>query len=169
MISFIVFFLFDFVLRNAFIEYSIVDMYNPFTLCCVLIWCFILTLIASLLPKIFLKRIYLIAMGILSLVLLYGQTIYFYLFYKFFSFADLSLAEEGLQYADLSYFTLPIKIIAGGLILMAALILACLLMELSWIRRCQPVECLYLPVVCLWKLQRYDKSIADERFVSIHF
>lgn len=128
-ISFIVFFLFDFVLRNAFIEYSIVDMYNPFTLCCVLIWCFILTLIASLLPKIFLKRIYLIAMGILSLVLLYGQTIYFYLFYKFFSFADLSLAEEGLQYADLSYFTLPIKIIAGGLILMAALILACFLMQ----------------------------------------
>lgn len=128
-ISFVVFFMFDYVLRNAFINYSAVSIYNGFTLCCVLIWCFVLTLIASLLPKVFLKRIYLILVGIISLVILYGQTIYFNLFYKFFSFADLSLADEGMQYADFSYFTLPKSIIASGLILMLALIGACFLMQ----------------------------------------
>ena len=128
LINFITFFLFDLTLRSTFSNYSIVTLYNPFTLSLVLLWCFILTFIASILPT-KLKKIYLVLIGLLSLIILYGQTIYFNLFYKFFSFSDMSLMGEGAKYVDLSYFNLPMKIILFGLILFIIMILSFKLME----------------------------------------
>lgn len=143
LICFIIFFLFDYVLRNLFIEHGIMELYDNFTLGLVLLWCFILTFIAGVLTyKI--KKFFLILMGIISLIILYGQTIYFNLFYKFFSFADMSLMEEGAKYVDFSYFTINQETILYGVLLFLGLILTCFIIPKKQSKQNKLLICLLL-------------------------